>query len=255
MSTPSDPVTPDGTPPEGAADEQRPRLSAVQRLWMAFTSPGEVFADIRIKPTIVVILLLLVGLGVVANLAIAPHVDMEMTIRERMGDRADEIDQEQMDRIVEQGEKWSKIGPVAAAVVGPIAWAVMAGVFFVMLKLVGSDADYPRALSATLHAYWPPTVIQLALTAILVQRAGMIPQQEAGNIVKGHLGVFLSQDAPAWLHAAAGTLSVFNVWAVILLVIGLGVAGHVSRGRAMVAALVPWGVWLAAKTALTAVFS
>ena len=249
-------------PDEGAEDaarsageEGRSRLTAAQRLWTAFTSPGEVFADIRRRPTWVVIMVLVVTLGVVANLVVMPHVDTEATIRARLGDRADELDEQQIERMVEQGEKFAVIGPIAAAVVGPIAWAVMAGVFFVMLKLVGSDADYQHTLSTTLHAYWPPTVIQLTLMSLLVQRMDAIPQQEIGGIVKGDLAVLLAEDAPAWLDAAARTISVFNVWAVILLVMGFATVGRVSRGRAAVATLVPWGVWLAAKAGGTALFS
>jgi hypothetical protein len=92
------------------------------------------------------------------------------------------------------------------------------------------------------------------LTAVLIQRVGMIPQQEFTNIVKSHPGAFLSPDAPAWLSAAASTLSVFNIWIVVLLIIGFKVVGKLSTARATVAALVPWLVWLVAKSGLAALF-
>jgi hypothetical protein len=81
---------------------------------------------------------------------------------------------------------------------------------------------------------------------------GKIPQDELVNVVKSHPGAFLSADAPAWLEAVASTFSVFNIWTVVLLVIGFKAVGKLSTGRAAVAALVPWGVWIAGKTGLAA---
>lgn len=241
---------PDLTSPPTAAPGAR--LGALQRLWMMFSSPGEVFADIAIKPTWVLLMVILVLLGVGSQIVIAPHIDTEATIRARMADRADELNEEQMERIVAQAEKFSKFGPIIGLVVAPIVWALMAAVFLVMLKIVGSSIDYERSLSATLHAYWPPTTVALVLLSVLVQRVGKLPQEELGNVVKANLGAFLSPDTPAWLAAAAGTLSIFNVWAVILLITGFTAVGKLSRGKAVAAALVPWGLWIVVKSAFAA---
>jgi hypothetical protein len=231
------------------------KYSAAQRLWMMFTSPGEVFADIGVKPTWVIAMVFLVVLGVGAQAIIAPHVDTEATIRARLEDRGQELSDAQIENAVEQAEKISKFGPIIGLVIAPIAWVIMAAVFFVMLKLVGSDADYQKTLSTTLHGYWPPTAVALVLTAILVQRVGKVPQNELANVVKANLGAFLSPDTPAWLAGVASTISIFNIWAVILLIIGFATVGKLSKGKAAAVALVPWIVWVVAKAGLTAVFS
>ena len=238
-----DPTEPP-TPSPGA------KYSAVQRMWMMFTSPGEVFADIGVKPTWVLIMVTLVILGVGIQLVIAPHIDYEATIRARLADRADEINDQQIEQMVEQGEKFAKFGPIAALVIAPIVWAIMAAVFLVMLKIVGSEIDFVKTLSAVLHGYWPPTVVALVLTGILIQRVGTVPQQDLANIVKASIGAFMSPDSPAWLTAAAGTISIFNIWTVVLLIIGFTAAAKISRGKAAVAVLVPWGAWIVAKAGL-----
>lgn len=231
------------------------KYSAVQRLWMMFTSPGDVFADIGIKPTWVLVMAILVLLGVGAQALIIQHIDTEATIRARFEQRGQELSEAQIENAVEQAEKFSKFGPLIGLVLAPIAWVIMAAVFLVMLKLVSSDTDYPGALSTTLHGYWPPTAVQLVLMAVLVQRVGKVPQTELEHIVKANLGAFLSADVPAWLTAAAGTISIFNIWAVILLIIGFSTVGKISRGKAAVVTLVPWGVWIVAKAGLAVVFS
>ncbi len=79
------------------AGEPGPRLSAVQRLWMVFTSPTEVFADIGVKPTWVLCLALMIALGVVTQIVVMPHLDVEASIRAKLGDRAAEIGDEQIE--------------------------------------------------------------------------------------------------------------------------------------------------------------
>jgi len=240
---------------EPPAPSAQQKYSPVQRLWMMFTSPGEVFSDISIKPAWVLIMVIFVLLGTAAQAIIVQHVDTEATLRARFEDRGQELTEAQMENAIEQAEKFSKFGPIIGLVIAPIAWVIMAAIFFVMLKLTSSEADYPRALSTTLHGYWPPTLVNLVLTVILIQRVGKVPQNELANVVKASLGAFLSPDAPAWLSAAAGTISIFNIWTVALLIIGFSTVGKISRGKAAVVTLVPWLVWIVAKAGLSGVFS
>ena len=236
-------------------EEPAARLSAVQRLWMVFTSPTEVFADIGIKPTWVLCLVVMIILGVVTQIVVVPHVDFEAGIRAQLGERAAEMGDDQIDELVAGQQKFAKFGPILALVIAPAAWAIMAAIFLVLLKIVGSEIDFIKTLSTALHAYWPPTLVESVLTCVLIQRMGKIPQGELPNIVKSHPGAFLSPDAPAWLGSLASTFSVFNIWTVVLLVIGFKVVGKLSTGRAVVVALVPWTVWIAGKVGLTALIS
>jgi hypothetical protein len=80
-----------------------------------------------------------------------------------------------------------------------------------------------------------------------------VPQQELTNLVKANLGAFMGADAPAWLTAAGSVVSIFNIWAVILLMIGFSTVGKLSKGKAAVAALAPWLIWLVVKSSWTMV--
>jgi hypothetical protein len=231
------------------------KYSAMQRLWMMFTSPGEVFEDIGIKPTWVLAMVILVIVGVGQQLVIMPHLDTEATIRARLDDRSEEFTDAQIETMVEQGEKFGKYGPIIGLVVAPIVWAIMAAVFFLMLKIVGSEADYSRTLSTTLYGYWPATLVAVVLTGVLIQRVGKVPQEELANVVKASLGAFMSPDAPAWLLAVGSTISIFNIWAVVLLIIGFSAVGKISKGKAAVVTLVPWVAWIVVKAALAAVMA
>jgi hypothetical protein len=223
------------------------RYSGFQRLWMMFTSPGQVFEDIGIKPTWILLMVVLVILGVGAQIVIAPHIDQEATLRTQLGGRADDITDEQMEQMLGPAEKIAKFTPIIGLVVAPLVWALMAAVFLVMLKIVGSEIDFKKALSTVLHAYWPATAVALVLTGVLVQRVGKVAQQDLTNLVKANVGAFLSPETPAWLTSAAGTISIFNIWVVVLLIMGFATVGKISRGKAAVAALVPWIVMIVVK--------
>lgn len=241
--------------PESApslSEEPKPKLGTAQRLVKAFFSPGEVFDDIRIKPTWVVLLIAMIVLSVGAQMLVLPKMDYESTLRDRLGDRSEELSDEQIEEMLAGSEKITKIIPIATAVMVPIGWAILAGIFFLMFKMVGSDTDYVRTLSTTLHAYWPPSVVATVLLTVLIQRVDKITEQEIPNLVKSHLGVLLPPDAPGWLAGVASTFSVFNVWTLALLIIGFKIVGRLSTTRAAIAALVPWGFWLVGKAGLGA---
>jgi hypothetical protein len=229
---------------------KNPKLNSLQRLITAFYSPGEVFDDISIKPTWVVVLLAMMVLTVGAQMIVLPHVDSEATLRARMGERADELTDQQIEQMIEGSKKFSRFLPVITAVVVPIMWAILAGIFFLMLKIVGSETDYQRTFSSTLHAYWPPSAVATILVSVLIQRVDKITENEIPNLVKSHPGAFMPADAPSWLTSMASTLSVFNIWTVALLIIGFKIVGRVPTARATVAVLVPWCVWLIAKAGI-----
>jgi len=232
--------------------EPTAKLSSFQRLVKVFYAPGEVFEDIKAKPTWLVVLIAITVLTVGAQALVLPHMDNEATIRARLGDRAEEISDEQIEQMIAGSEKFTRFIPIITAVVVPIMWAILAGIFFLMLKMVGSETDYLRTLSATLHSYWPPSAVATILVVALIQRVDKITEQEIPNLVKSHLGVLLPSDAPGWLAGIASTFSVFNVWTLALLVIGFKIIGRLPTARAATAVLVPWAVWLVGKAGLGA---
>ncbi len=254
----SDPNTPAYEPTgPGASVEPSPegaRHGTFARLGLAFASPGEVFEDIRRKPTWVVLLVVLTLLSVGIQLIAVPHVDIAQTIRDRMATQGRQISDEQMDTILEQSKKFAYVGPAATVVTFPLIMAIIAVAFFLGLKLSGSETDYSRVLSATLHSYWPPMLTSSVLFGVLLQRVGKVPAESLKHLVRSNVGAFLSSDTPAALRAVADTVDVFNLWIIVLLVVGLSTVGRVSRGKALVVALVPWALYLGAKAVMAGLF-
>lgn len=224
-----------------------PRVGALKRLALAFTSPNEVFADILRRPTWVLCLVVLVAIGVGSQLIVQPHLDLEATIRARMAESGREISDEQMDRITAQSKKFALIGPLSALIAAPLVMFIFGGLYFLGLKIAGSEVTFPPVFSGVLHALWPPGVTKAALSVVLIQRVGKVPAQELEHLVKSNVGAFLSADAPRWLASLGTTLDVFNLWTIALLVIGLSTIGRVSRSRSLAVVGTLWVLYLIVK--------
>ena len=224
-----------------------PKLSAPARLLAMFTSHGRVFEDIRIRPTWVLVLIAMMVVSVGSQLVVTRHLDFETSIVENMERMGQDLTDEQLDRMVEQAEKLSMIGPLASVVIVPLAMALIAGIFLVTLRAMGGETDFRTTFSAMLHAFWPPGLVSSALTAVIVMRMGTVTQQAMQHAVKSNLGAFLPETAPKWQQALAGSLDLFSIWILVLLVIGFATTARIGKGRAAVAVLVPWAAYVLLK--------
>ncbi len=251
--TPHPPWEPDAASPDPVQPDTTP--GQLQRLLLAFTSPGELFAATDRAPKWVLALIALVVLGVVAQLVAAPHIDWEATVREQMSSRAQQLDDEALDRAVSGYERFGSIAPYIAVVTTPLAMLLVAGLFLAGLKVAGSACDFKRVLAVTVHSYWPAYAVSTVLFVALVSRIDKVSGSALQSLVKSHVGAFLSQDAPRWQFALGSSLDLFNLWIIVLQIIAVATVGKVKRATAAAIVLGPWVVYVVGKTGLTALFS
>jgi hypothetical protein len=78
------------------------------------------------------------------------------------------------------------------------------------------------------------------LLATIALFAGMAPDSFLiQNPVGTNAGYYVPTDWPHWLISFATHLDIFEIWSLILSVIGIGIVAKVSRGKAA-AAVVGW---------------
>jgi hypothetical protein len=238
---------PDLLTDEPVVPTAQPKLSAWSRLVKAVYEPSAVFEDIAIKPSWALVLVMFILLSVFTQVIAIQHLDMEATIMSRLEKRNVEFSEEQMNRAMQQGQKFAYIGPAVSIVIIPLGMAVLAGIFLVAIRLVGGETDFPRTFSAMLHAYWPASLVSTVIAIPLLMRLGKLPQSALQNIVKSNLGAFMAPDAPRWLRALGGSIDVFNIWIIVLMILAASTIGRISRGKAAVAVLLPWLIFLLLK--------
>ena len=239
-------------PPEKEPEVQL--VPAHHRLWMIFTSPGEVFRSISIRPSWGLVLLAIVLLTIAVQFVTVRHLDLMATIQQSMAERGRELSDEQLQTIVERGQRFNKYQPFFIAGVVPLVMVIVAAFYFITLKISGSDTDFMRTFSTTLHAYWPASLVKGLLFLVLVQRVGKLTGRELEVLVRSNVASFLGDTAPAWLRSIGTTLDIFNVWVVVLLVMGFQITAGLNRKQSLVAVLGLWAFYLAFKAGIALIF-
>jgi hypothetical protein len=238
-------------PPEPTA-----KISSFQRLVKMFYAPGEVFDDIEVKPTWLLVLAASLVVVFAVVMVTMSHIDIESTMRENVEKSGREMTDEQIEQaMVFMDSTWFKyIQPGAGALFYTVGIVLLAVVFFLGLKLAGSETSYSRILSSTAHAYWPATVASCVLGIVVISQSGTLTGSEAQSLIKSNLSAFLSPETPNWILVAARSLDLFNIWIIALTIVGLSVTSGVSRKATAVVVGATWIAYLTIKVAWTAIF-
>jgi len=242
--------------PEMTSSAPSPAPSSWAVVAQVFHAPTRAFEALRQAPRWWLALLILLAASVATQLVVIRHMDMEGTVREQIASsaRGRQLSEEQIEQAVQQGAKFAPIGAMMGVVATPVIFLIIAAVYFLGLKVAGSEAEFKPVFATTLHAMLPPAVVGGAVTGLVVAQKGTITGQEVARAVKSNLGAFLSPDAPAALRAAAEVLDIFNLWMGILLAIGLSITGRIPRARAATVVAVVWVGWVGIRVLMATLF-
>jgi hypothetical protein len=80
------------------------------------------------------------------------------------------------------------------------------------------------------------------ILGIIAIFAGLAPDSFiVNNPVGSNIGYYLSTDAPKWLTSLCMHIDLFEIWSIVLTVIGVSVVAKVSKGKAA-AVVVGWWI-------------
>ncbi len=221
--------------------EPTARLNGVQRLVKMFFSPGEVFEDIKAKPTWALALAAYIILVTATSLVVWSNMDFEASTRESISSIGIEVPEDRIEKQIESSEQRWYLKPVLTGLIFmPIFLLIAAALFFLMMKMVGSDMGFLATYSTMMHAYWPGKAVYSVLLAIMAATQGPVTEMGLVTLVKSSLAAFLPHGSSLAMITLGSFVDAFRIWGIILLVIGLSIVGRVSNGKATFAALVPW---------------
>lgn len=226
-----------------------PRTNPLQRLGGVIAAPDRTLREIAVRPDWIVPLLLILIISIVSAIFVTPRVDWESTVREQMED--DGRSPEEIEQAIEIVGKFQKFTlPLTAAFV-PIFLIIIAACFLLGFKVMGGEGGFKQSWAVTLYS-WIPQLIKGIIASVLIIRAGTVTAEEAGTLLKSNLGFLADMsDAPA-LFTLLSSIDVFNIWTVILLVIGLAYAHRVSRAKSAAIVVTLWVVSILVRVGLAA---
>lgn len=246
----------DGSPAVPAAEAP---ISPVAAVVGTFSRPSETFRRLVARPTWWLPFVLILVFATGSWFVVAPKMDMDRTIRASIEKRAEKsgrsIAPEVIDRQVEMSKKMMPLFFGIAMAGSAVFFFFPALVLWGSAKVMGADARYKQLLAIWGHAGLPNLLGTLVAIPIFLQLPDTsLTQEGVSQVVKSNVGAFLDPSAPAPLQALAGSLDVFSLYALTLLLLGFRRLPGLSRGVATATPIVLWLVYVMGKVVWRAVF-
>lgn len=220
-------------------------LTETQRCVDIFTAPSKTFTDLRRKATFWGPLIVMIIVGIGFSFSVQQKVGwtqvFENTIRQTPDKAAN----------IEAAPNAEQIKAISTKVTAGTAYGYFA--IFLLITLItslliwatvnfgfGGTSKYSHIYAVSLYASLVMNIkFILAIIALFV---GLAPESFLiQNPVGTNIGYYLSTDAPRWLWALCTHLDIFEIWSLVLSVIGVSIVAKVSRGKAA-AVVVGWWI-------------
>jgi len=230
-------------PPVAETPVPEQRSNSFSRIAGVLASPFRTFAEIARKPDWIVPLLLIAAMSFVSVIVMVPRIDFASSYREAFEAQQNNMSAQDQDRAIRIGTAIGK-GAMYAAPVFSIGWlAVVAAVLMLGIRILGGDIDFVRSMSVTVYA-WMPNVLKSIVAVIVIFSRKTIRIEEAKSIVHSNPSFLISMKQNPVLFNLLGSLDVFTIWVVLLLIIGLAAVSKMSMVKTATVVLAGWGVMI-----------
>jgi hypothetical protein len=207
------------------------------RIIGVLVSPSRTFADIARKPDWVIPALVIVLVFAIAAIVTVPRLDFETMTREAM---------EAQGRSGPQMEQGLRVGiAIAKGIQYSISFlligilAVAALLYWLGVRLLGSEATYQQVFSVVLYGFMPTVIRQLVKIPIVLSKHAINPR-DAENVVRSSPAFLTSFKTNPMLFALLSRLDLFAIWSLILIVIGLAAASKLSKAKTASVVIALW---------------
>ena len=239
----------------GMSQEDPLARSGAGRILGALVAPGDTFRSLAARPTWAAPLLLLVLVAVVVGWMATTRIDMAQLIRHQNEVSGGQLNAEQVDQRIAAVKK---VAPYLALFQGliaaPAVYLLCALLFWVGFRMVGSELSFKAAFATTLYGLLPLGVVEALLAIPVLWNRASLTQDEARNL--SFLADNLAAAAPDGTGRVAlallGSVNLFSIWAIVLLVFGYSMVARVSRAAAATVVAIVWLLGVALKVALVA---
>jgi len=238
------------TEPEPAGMGEFSRLTGV------FFEPSKTFADIAQRPGWIVPMVLVILASLAMMVAYTQHVGVDRMIRQQIENnpRTAQMAPEQRERAIEIGSKVAGVTMYLGPLVGvPVLYLIMAGVLMgIVAGILSAPVTFKQAFAVVCYAGLPGIVSAALATVVMFLKK---PDDfDIQHPLAFNLGALMDpQTSSKFLHSVATSIDLFTIWAILLMAIGFKAAGgkRLSFGGALFAVVLPWGVWVLIRAALS----
>jgi len=231
--------------------------AAFGRVAGVLVAPGKTFQAIAARPTWVAPMLVLVLLSTVVGYMVTQRLDMAQALRHQNEVTGGRLTAEELDQRIEMVQKLQPfLALFQGLIAAPAFYLLVALLFWVGFRLLGSEITWTASLGTTLHGLMPLAVAAMLAIPVIWNRASITQEEARGAaFLASSLAAFAPDDASATTRALLGSVDLFSLWAIILLSIGYRTVARVSRAAAVGVVLSLWLLGVALKVGLIALFA
>ena len=227
--------------------------SGAGRIVGVLTAPVKTFRAIAERPTWVAALIAVVVVSTLSTVVIFQRVDRD-AFRQQVSAQMERRGQAPNEKALDMAEKFMTCLPAIGIVVAVGFDFAAAGLLLVASNLLGGAINYRTSLSVVLHAVMPFVLAGLLQIPIAFGRGAIDLQemQRNGGLLPSSLAALAPADAGPVLLALLGSVDLFTLWTVALLILGFHLAAKVSKGVAAATVLSLWAILILLKVGAAA---
>jgi len=227
-------------------------MSEFARITGVFFDPKTTFEDIAKRPAWIAPLVLIIIAVLAVSMTMGQRVGWERIVRHSMeaSTRTQQMTPEQREQAVSMSLKIAPILAYGAVVFVPIVYLIISGVLLgVASGIFSAGVRFKQVFAVVCYASL--TGIVSAILTIVVLFLKNPDEFNPQNPLAFNPGAFMDPDKNKFLYSLATSLDLFSFWAILLIAVGLKAAAgkKLSFGSALFAVVLPWAVYVLAKSA------
>jgi hypothetical protein len=222
--------------PPSAAEPEKP--NTLQRILGVLFSPEPTFESIVQRPNILGPLLVFVVIAILSSVAVAVKVDFNALAREAI-EANPNIPADRVESSVSMTKGIMKVSMYASPLLIVLMLVITAAVCLLAFRMFGGEGNFNIALSVTVYA-WFPRLIRGILGAIVMLTKSSMSIYDLQNPVMSNLAFLFDPKTQPVQYTLGSAIDIFNIWSLVLLIIGMASMSKLSKARSAAIVIVLW---------------
>jgi hypothetical protein len=234
-------------------------LGVFSRLAGVFFEPSKTFADIARRPTWIVPLLLTIVASLGLMTIFGHRIGWDRLVRQKIetSSRAQQIPPEQKEQVIATQARIANMVAYAGAVVAtPITYLLIAAIFTALVAgIMSVPVRFKQVLAVVAFASLP-NILSMLLTYIVMFLKNPA-DFDLQNPLMFNVGAWMDPEhSSKFLLSVATSIDLFSFWVMLLMATGIKAAAgkRLSFGGALFVVVLPWAVYVLAKSGIAAAF-
>jgi len=159
--------------------------------------------------------------------------------RKLMELRMQNVGEEQAQRAVEGFGKWAPVGLIMVPIGMLIVYLIYAGLTHLVINIMGPRSNFKKTLSLVILCS-VVTLVEQIIGAVVLRMRGPESIESAADLRFSLSLAPLLGEGKGFLNAVLQSLSIFQIWYYVVLILGIAAIFKVSRKAAIIPVILIW---------------